>query len=92
MTRILYARRGALPTRASYDASSLGTFTTEQVSISNPTADVWYIGVYGYGTYAGVTLTPTVIGTPGGEETIPIADGTTLSDLSAQSVPGSTTK
>ena len=55
----VYVRRAVVPTRQTWDARSVGTSNTDQASITNPAADVWYIGLYGTAAYSGVTLTVT---------------------------------
>ena len=44
----LYVRNGAKPTTATFGGSSTGSTSTETVTISNPAAAWWYVGVYVY--------------------------------------------
>ena len=57
----LYVRNGIKPTTATFDGSSTGSTSTETVTISNPAAAWWYVGVYVYsGTKAlNYTITAT---------------------------------
>lgn len=50
------------PSRASYLYSSQGYTTAERIAISNPTAAVWQVYVYGYQAFSGVTLRITASG------------------------------
>jgi len=52
----LYIKQGAQPTTSSYDCRSNNSKNSENCTISNPTADTWHIGVYGYKASSGVTL------------------------------------
>ena len=55
----LYVRRGAQPTLSTYDYRPyLGT-SNETASVSNPVAGDWFIMLYGYSAYSGVTLKAT---------------------------------
>ncbi len=55
----LYVRRGAQPTLSTYDYRPyLGT-SNETVSVTNPAAGDWFIMLYGYAAYSGVTLKAT---------------------------------
>lgn len=58
----LYVKRGALPTSSSYDYRPYQSGNNETVSVSSPTAGDWYIGLYAYSTYSGVTLQGTYSG------------------------------
>ncbi|NLI47529.1 MAG: peptidase M4 [Acidobacteria bacterium] len=55
----LYVKRGAAPTTSSYDARGYTSGNAETVTISNPVAGTFYVGVYGYSAFSGVTLTAT---------------------------------
>jgi hypothetical protein len=44
----LYVRNGVKPTTAAFDGSSTGSTSTETVTINNPAAAYWYVGVYVY--------------------------------------------
>jgi serine protease len=52
----LYVQLGSAPTTTSYLKSSAGSTTTETISITSPAAGTYYVMVYGYATYSGVTL------------------------------------
>ncbi|WP_394844257.1 M4 family metallopeptidase [Pendulispora brunnea] len=55
----LYVKFGAAPTTSSYDKASESYTRNESVSFSGSAvkAGTWYILVYGYSSYSGVTLT-----------------------------------
>ncbi len=53
----LFVQVGSAPTTSSYLKSSEGSTTTETVTITSPAAGTYYVMVYGYATYSGVTLT-----------------------------------
>lgn len=55
----LYVKRGAAPTTSSYDGRGYTSGNAETVTISNPVAGTFYVGVYGYSAFSGVTLTAT---------------------------------
>jgi len=55
----LYVKRGAAPTTSSYDGRGYTSGNAETVTISNPVAGTFYIGVRAYSTFSGVTLTAT---------------------------------
>lgn len=55
----LYVKNGASPTTASYDYKSEGTANAEEVSITNPAAADWYIGVYAASAVSGLSLQAT---------------------------------
>jgi hypothetical protein len=44
----LYARLGARPTTSAYDASATTGSSSETITLANPTAGWWYLGVYVY--------------------------------------------
>jgi|GEM_PF-199999 len=52
----LYVRRGAMPTTSTYDGRGYTNGNAETVTISNPVAGDFYIGVQAYSTFASVTL------------------------------------
>ena len=68
----LYVRLGALPTTAVADASSTGATTAELVSLGNPVAGTYYVLVYAWATFSGVTLTGQY--TPGDAAALSIND------------------
>jgi PKD repeat protein len=57
----LYVRNGVKPTTSAYDGSSIGSTSTETVTINNPAAAYWYVGVYVYSgsTALNYTITAT---------------------------------
>ncbi len=52
----LYIRRGTKPTTSTYDCRPYKSGNNEACSFTNPTADTWHIGVYGYSAASGVSL------------------------------------
>jgi hypothetical protein len=53
----LYVRWGSKPTTSSYYAASLSYGTNEEtVSINSPPPGTWWIGLYAYCGYSGVTV------------------------------------
>ena len=52
----MYIRRGSQPTSATYDCRPYKSGNTESCSFTNPAADTWHIGVYGYSAAGGVSL------------------------------------
>ncbi|MCW8125470.1 S8 family peptidase [Microbulbifer halophilus] len=52
----LYVRYGSQPTSSSYDCRPYEWGNDESCSFSNPQSGTWYISIYGYETYSGVTL------------------------------------
>ncbi|WP_317987241.1 trypsin-like serine protease [Stigmatella hybrida] len=56
----LYVRRTSQPTTSSYNCRSQNANNTESCSVSSPAAGTWYVSVYGYSAFSGVTVTATV--------------------------------
>ena len=54
-----YVRLGNIPSSTGVDVSSTKVGNTEAVQITGIPAGVWYVGVYGYAAYSGVSLTMT---------------------------------
>ena len=52
----LYVKLGAQPTLSSYDYRPYLTGNAESVTVTNPAAGDWYIGLEGYAAASGVTL------------------------------------
>ena len=52
----MYIRRGSQPTSSSYDCRSWTNGNTEACSFTNPAADTWHVGIYGYRAASGVSL------------------------------------
>ncbi|HEX6084476.1 MAG TPA: M4 family metallopeptidase [Thermoanaerobaculia bacterium] len=59
----LYVKRGSQPTSSSYDYRPYLNGNAESVNVTNPVAGDWYISIYAYSTYSGVTLKATYTGT-----------------------------
>ncbi|HYC91684.1 MAG TPA: M4 family metallopeptidase [Thermoanaerobaculia bacterium] len=55
----MYVKRGSQPTSSSYDYRPYLNGNNETVTVTNPVAGDWYISLYGYSTYSGVTLRAT---------------------------------
>lgn len=52
----LYVRFDALPSRNNYNCRPYLSGNNETCTISNPAAGTWYISIFGYSSYSGVTL------------------------------------
>jgi serine protease len=52
----MYIRRGAQPTLSTYDCRPYRAGNTEACPFTNPIADTWHIGIYGYSAASGVSL------------------------------------
>ena len=52
----LYVRRGALPTTSVYDSRPYTNGNNESVDVVNPVSSVYYVMLYGYAGFTGVTL------------------------------------
>jgi large repetitive protein len=55
----LYVKYGTLPTLASYDYRPWLAGNNETVTINNPASGFWYVSLYGYFAYSGLTLKAT---------------------------------
>ncbi len=64
----IYVKLGAQPTSSTYDYRSIVSGNSESVTVTNPAAGDWYIGMFGYAAYSGVTLTATYSGGGGGSQ------------------------
>jgi hypothetical protein len=62
----MYVKRGAQPTSSSYDYRPYLNGNNESVNVTNPVAGDWYISIYAYSTFSGVTLKATYSGSGGG--------------------------
>jgi hypothetical protein len=62
----LYVKLGAQPTASSYDYRPYLSGNNESVTVTNPAAGDWYIGLNAYAAYSGVSLTATYSGSGGG--------------------------
>lgn len=58
----LYVKRGAVPTSSSYDYRPYLSGNNETVTVSNPASGDWYIGLYGYSAFSGMSLQATYSG------------------------------
>jgi hypothetical protein len=65
----LYVRYNALPDTfpSNFDCRSIGQTTAEQCTVASPAAGPWFILVYGYQDFSGVslTVTPCTLSSPG---------------------------
>ncbi len=52
----LYVRKGSKPTSSTYDCRPYKNGNTESCSFTDPAADTWHIGIYGYAAVSGLTL------------------------------------
>jgi len=52
----LYVRQSGQPTSSRYDCRPYKSGNTEACSFSSPASGTWYISIYGYSAYSGVTL------------------------------------
>lgn len=52
----MYIRRGSQPTTSTYDCRPYKSGNNEACAFTNPIADTWHIGVYGYSAASGVKL------------------------------------
>jgi len=52
----LYIKRGSQPTSSSYDCRPYKNGNNESCSFTNPAADTWHIGIYGYSSVSGLSL------------------------------------
>lgn len=62
----LYVKLGAQPTLTSYDYRPYLTGNNETVTVTNPAAGDWYIGLEGYAAASGISLNATYSGSGGG--------------------------
>jgi hypothetical protein len=53
----LYVKQGSIPTPSDFNCESAGATTDEACTFPTPTAAPWYVTLYGYESYSGVTLT-----------------------------------
>jgi len=57
----LYVRQGALPDATTYQYRPYLDGNNESVSVPNPAAGTWYVGIHAYSSYSGVNLVATVV-------------------------------
>jgi len=53
----LYVKAGSYATETSYQCKSTTPTSTETCTITNPAAGTWYLSLYAYSTFSGVSLT-----------------------------------
>lgn len=58
----MYVKRGAMPTSSIYDYRPYLSGNNESVTVTNPVAGDWYVGLYAYSTFSGVSLNATYTG------------------------------
>jgi hypothetical protein len=75
----LYVRRGGWPTTTTYDYRSQNWNSTESITINYPTSGRYYISLYGYTAYSGVSLRATYVAAP---IITPLTNGVPVSNLS----------
>jgi Zn-dependent metalloprotease len=85
----LYVKRASQPTSTSYDYRPYLSGNNETVNVTNPVAGDWFISIYAYSTFSGVSIKATYAG-GGGGGTCTSATGT-LSGTGAQSFQPSST-
>lgn len=56
----LYLRLGNLPSTGSFDCESANFDNDETCTVNSPAAGTWYVMLYGFEAYAGVTITATL--------------------------------
>lgn len=61
----MYVKRGAQPTSSVYDYRPYLNGNNETVNVTNPVAGDWFISLYAYSTFSGVTLKATYAGSGG---------------------------
>jgi vibriolysin len=57
-----YVKRGAMPTSSTYDYRPYLSGNNESVTVTNPVAGDWYVGIYAYSSFSGVSLNATYTG------------------------------
>jgi len=62
----LYVKLGSQPTSTSYNYRPYLSGNNETVTVTNPAAGDWYIGLNGYSAFSGLTLKATYTGSTGG--------------------------
>jgi bacillolysin len=66
----LYVKRGAAGDMGSYDCKSEGPNTSEECIIAEPAAGEWYVTVFAYSGFTGVTLTGRYSSVQGGSNVL----------------------
>ena len=57
----LFIKQGAVPTNTDYDCSSENGGNSENCTVANPAAGTWFVMLYLWDPYSGVTLTPLIV-------------------------------
>lgn len=65
----LYVKLGSSPTLSSYNYRPYLSGNNETVTVTNPSAGDWYVGIYGYAAFSGVSLNATYSTSGGGGST-----------------------
>jgi hypothetical protein len=66
----VYVKFGSQPTSTTYDYRSIVSGNSESVTVANPASGDWYIGLFGYAAYSGVSLIATYSGGGGSQQLI----------------------
>jgi Zn-dependent metalloprotease len=82
----MYVKRGAQPTSTVYDYRPYLNGNAETVTVTNPVAGDWYISLYAFSTYSGVTLKATYTAGAACTSVTSSLSGTGAQYLSAQYV------
>ncbi|NJD88226.1 MAG: hypothetical protein FIB05_09445 [Betaproteobacteria bacterium] len=85
----LFVKLGAQPTTGTYDCGSTSITTAEGCSFTNPVAGRYYVLLYGYAAYSGVTLQASYVAPAGSPGTLSLNLSGTAASISAGT--GSTT-
>jgi Zn-dependent metalloprotease len=80
----LYVKRGAQPTSSVYDYRPYLNGNNETVSVTNPVAGDWYISIYAYSTFSGVSIKATHTGAVGCTSVTGSLSGTGVNSYTAQ--------
>lgn len=67
----LYVRQGAQPTSSAYDCRPYAGGNNESCNFSNPAAGTWYVSLYTYKAFSGVSLKSTTYGVSGQPQPTP---------------------
>jgi vibriolysin len=80
----MYVKRGAQPTSTVYDYRPYLSGNNESVNVTNPVAGDWFISIYAYSTYSGVSLKATHAAAAGCTSVSGTLSGTGAQYLGAQ--------
>ncbi|UQA60591.1 trypsin-like serine protease [Polyangium aurulentum] len=61
----LYVRQGSQPTTSAYDCRPYAGGNNESCNFSNPAAGTWYVSLYAYKAFSGISLKSTTYGAGG---------------------------